>query len=180
MTYTKTHALILNHNNHITITDLKIFKNSYNRFTYIIILVTNLCLYIKSYTYGRLILIPISRRMHTYIDFLVCDTELIHILILVSRMTYTYTYLPYDIYLYLSPVGHILIPISRRTHTYTNSDFLIYGTELIHILRQRYLSRSHTSIYLILVQIFRRSYRVYAYTEILIHVLVLISILDLP
>ena len=111
ITYTNTHAFILNHNTHITITYLRIFRNSYNKFTYIIFLVTNLCLYIKSYTYGILILIPISRRMHTYIDFLVCDTELIHILILISRMTYTYTYLPYDIYLYLSPVGHILIVI---------------------------------------------------------------------
>ena len=91
MTYTETHALILNHNNHIIVTDIRIFMNSYNKFTYIIILVTNLCLF-SSLVYG---------------------TELIHILRL----------------------------ISRRTHTYT-------------------------SISLILVQISRRSYRAYAYTEV--------------
>ena len=111
ITYTNTDAFILNHNTHITITYLRIFRNSYNIFTYIVFLVTSLCLYIKYYTYGRRILILISRRMHTYIDFLICDTELIHILILISRLTYTYTYLPYDIYLYVSPVGHILILI---------------------------------------------------------------------
>ena len=46
--------------------------------------------------------------------------------------------------------------------------FLINGIELIHILRQRYLSRTHTSIYLILVQISRRSYIAYAYTELIL------------
>ena len=57
MTYTKTHALILNHNKHITLTDLIIFMNSSNRFTYIIILVTNLCLF-RFLVYGiELILI---------------------------------------------------------------------------------------------------------------------------
>ena len=45
-TYTcVTHAFILNHNKHITITDIIIFMNSYNTFTYIIILVTNLCFF---------------------------------------------------------------------------------------------------------------------------------------
>ena len=42
------------------------------------------------------------------------------------------------------------------------------GTELIHILRQRYLSCTHTSIYLILVQISRRSYIAYDYTELIL------------
>ena len=46
--------------------------------------------------------------------------------------------------------------------------FLINGTELIHIVRRRYLSRTHTSIYLILVQISRRSYIAYAYAELIL------------
>ena len=94
-TYTETYALILNHNNHITITDLRIFRNSYNRFTYIIILVTNLCLF----------------------RFLVYGTEFI------LRATYTYSYLTLmaDLFLFRFPVGHILILISRRTHTDSDS-----------------------------------------------------------
>ena len=136
ITYTKTHALILNHNKHITVTDLIIFMNSYNRFTYIIILVTNLCLYIRSYTYDILILILISRMTHTYIDFLVCGTELIHILILISRMTHNYSDSSYTIL-------NLYIYLNRGTYP--------------HI---------HTSIYHILVQISRRSYRAYAYTEV--------------
>ena len=147
--------------------------NSYNTFTYIILLVTNLCLFrslvygielilitilylLKTYTYGRLILIPIScmthiytylpqdtylylspvghililisRRTHTYIDFLVCDTELIHILILISRQTHTYAYLPSDIYLWLSLEGYILIHISQRTYISNLYLYLSYGS----------------------------------------------------
>ena len=151
ITYTGTHAFILNHNKHITVPDIGIFMNSYNRFTYIIILVTNLCLFrslvygteliliailylLRTYTYDRLIFIPISRRTHlylspvghililvsrrthTYIDFLICDIEPLHILRLISRRTHTYAYLSSDIYLCLSLEGHILIQISQRTY----------------------------------------------------------------
>ena len=42
--------------------------------------------------------------------------------------------------------------------------FLVYSTELIHILRRRYLSRTHISIYHKLDQSSRRSYRAYTYT----------------
>ena len=83
MTYTETHALILNHNKHKQEQISKSFGNSYNTFTYIIILVTNLCFFrylvygteliliknlylLRSYTDDILILIPISRRTHTY------------------------------------------------------------------------------------------------------------------
>ena len=131
--------------------------NSYNKFTYILILVTNLCLFrfliygtelilianlylLRSYTYGRLILIPISRRSHTY------------------------TYLSYDTYLYLSPVGHILILISRRTHTYSDSSYTVLNL-YIYLDGDTYL-HTHTSIYLIIVRISRRSYRAYAYIEV--------------
>ena len=123
MTYTKTHALILNHNKHITLTDLRIFRNSYNIFTYIIILVTNLCFFrylvygtelilitnlylLRSYTDDRLILIPISRRTHTY----ACIRR---ILIQVSQRTYIYIGLILmfvsDLQLFRSPKGHIYI-----------------------------------------------------------------------
>ena len=93
MTYTDTHALILNHNKHITVTDLRIFMNSYNTFTYIIILVTNLYLY-RSLVYG---------------------TEL------VLRATYTYSELTLmaDLFLFRSPVRVTeLIPIRRYLYTY--------------------------------------------------------------
>ena len=121
MTYTKTHALILNLNKPITLTDLRIFRNSYNRFTYIIILVTNLCFFrylvygtelilitnlylLRSYTDDKLILIPISLRTHTY----ACIRR---ILIQVSQRTYIYrTYT--DACLRL-----IIILISQRTYT---------------------------------------------------------------
>ena len=97
MTYTETHAFILNHNNHITITYLIIFRNSYNELIQLLMLITDLCLF------G-------------------------------------------------SPIG---------------------VTELI----TRTYYRAYTgTYYLILVQISSRSYRAYAYTDILIHVLVLISI----
>ena len=98
ITYTDTHAFILNHNKHITVSDIIIFMNSYNTFTCIIILVSNLCLFrylvydtelilitnlylLRSYTDDRLILIPITRRTHTY----ACIRR---ILIQVSQMTY--------------------------------------------------------------------------------------------
>ena len=93
MTYTNTHALILNHNKHITVTDLRIFMYSYNTFTYIIILVTNLYLY-RSLVYG---------------------TEL------VLRATYTYSELTLmaDLFLFRSPVRVTeLIPIRRYLYTY--------------------------------------------------------------
>ena len=112
MTYTKTHALILNHNKHIALTDLRIFMNSSNRFTYIIILVTNLCLF-RSLVYG--------------IE-----------LILIANLYLSDLTLVADLFLFRSPVGHILILISHKTHTYI--DFLVCGTELIHILIRRHLS----------------------------------------
>ena len=107
--------------------------------------------YFLSYTYSELTLIAdlflfrspvghifilISRRTHTYIDFLVCDTELIHILIL----------------------------ISRRTHTYSDSSYTVLNL-YIYLDRGTY-PHTHTSISLILVQISRRSYKAYAYTEV--------------
>ena len=49
--------------------------------------------------------------------------------------------------------------ISRRTHTYA------YLPSDIYLCLDTYL-HTHTSIYLILVQISRRSYRAYAYTEV--------------
>ena len=67
-------------------------------------------------------------------------------------------------HLYLSPVGHILILISRRTHTYSESSHTVLNL-YIYLDRGTY-PHTHTSIYLILVQIARRSYRVYAYTEV--------------
>ena len=82
--------------------------------------------------------ILISRRPHIYIDFLVCDTELIHILILISHRTHTYAYLPSDIYLCLSLKGYILIQISQRTYI---------GLILILVLRILYLHyRAYTCI----------------------------------
>ena len=130
MTYTETHALILNHNKHLTVTDIIIFMHSYNTFTYIIILVTNLCLF----------------------RYLVCGTELILITNLYLLGSYTYGRL-------------ILIQILYLFR------FLVCCTELIQYF---YLSQ------LILISISRRSYRTYAYTEVLKQVLVLISISDLP
>ena len=57
MTYTETHALILNHNKHKQEQISKSYGNSYNTFTYIIILVTKLCFF-RYLVYGtELILI---------------------------------------------------------------------------------------------------------------------------
>ena len=91
--------------------------NSYNKFTYLLIFVTPcsdlsytvLNLYLQqTYTHSDLtlmadlflfrspighIFILISRRTHTYIDSLVCGTELIHILIRRYLSTYSYLYL---------------------------------------------------------------------------------------
>ena len=68
-------------------------------------LLQSLYWYFLSYTYSELTLIAdlylspvghiltlISRRTHTYIDFLVCETKLIHILIRRYLSTYSYLY----------------------------------------------------------------------------------------
>ena len=115
------HTFILNHNKHITVIDIIIFMNSYNTFTCIFILVTNLCFFryleygteliritnlylLRSYTDDRLILIPISRRIHTY-----------------ACIRRTYSGLPKDIYIYLpytdTCLRLIIIQISQRTYT---------------------------------------------------------------
>ena len=103
--------------------------NSYNTFTFIIILVTNLCFFrylvygteliritnlylLRSYTYGRFILIPISRRTHNY----ACIKR---ILIQVS---------PKDIHIRL-----ILMILYLYYGTYT------YITNLILVLRSLFL-----------------------------------------
>ena len=56
----------------------------------------------------------------------------------------------------------ILIPISRRTHTYSDS---LYAVSSLYIYEGTY-THTGTSIYLVLVQISRRSYRAYTYTEV--------------
>ena len=83
-----------------------------------------------------------------------------------------------NIYLCEGTRRFILVHISRKTHSYSYSSYTIINL-------YKYLDGGtypHTRIYLklILVSISRRSYRTYAYTEVLIHVLVLISISDLP
>ena len=72
----------------------------------------------------------------------------------------------------------ILVHISQMTHSYLYSSYTILNL-YIYLDGGTY---PHTHIYLkfILVLISRRSYRTYAYTKILIHVPVLISISDLP
>ena len=99
--------------------------NSYNTYTYIIILVTNLCLF-RSLIYG---------------------TELKLIADLYLLRTYTYDRL-------------ILIPIFHRTHTYSNSSYTVLN--LYIYLDGGTYPHTDTSIYLILVQISRKSYRAYA------------------
>ena len=128
ISYTKSHAFILNHKYHKTITDIGIFRNSYNNFAYILIPITNLCLLtslvcrtelllilitnlylLGSYTYSRLILIRILylQQAYPYSDLILiaglflCRSPIGHILMLVS-----------DVYLFKSPKGHIL-----RTYT---------------------------------------------------------------
>ena len=73
---------------------------------------------------------------------------------IIQTGTYTYVKVPVGSYWFISPKGHILI------HS------LLYGTKLIHILRRRYYPHTHIFICLILIQISRRSYRAYAYTEV--------------
>ena len=111
MSYAYTHL------KHKTITNIRIFMHSYNELIQLLMLIQTytysdlpselqsllpvltielilvlLILYLlRTYTYSRLILI--SRRMHTYIDFLVCETELIHILIRRYLSTNSYLYL---------------------------------------------------------------------------------------
>ena len=108
-------------------------------------LITDLCLFGSPIGVIELI-------THTYYKAYTGTSYLIHTQNLHLWQTYSYSDLPYDSYLYLSPVEHILILISCRTHTYI--DFLVCGTELIHILIRRYLS---TYSYLYLSQISRRS-----------------------
>ena len=122
ITYTEAHALILNHNKHLTITDIRIFMNSYNTFTYIIILVTNLCLYIKSNTYGRLIFIPISRRtqIYTYLPYVV-----LNLYMYLYGGTYPHTY---------TSISLILVQISHRSYrAYTYTEVPLDTTWLILI-----------------------------------------------
>ena len=87
--------------------------------------------------------------MHTYIDFLVCDIELIHILLLISRRTHTYAILLKETYLFRFLKGHIY-----RTNTHTCLTYLILYyraytciSDLIIILRILFLYfRSYTCI----------------------------------
>ena len=83
-----------------------------------------------------------------------------------------------NIYLCEGTHRFILVHISRRTHFYSYSSYTIMNL-YIYLDGGTY---PHTHIYLklILVSISRKSYRTYAYTEVLIHVQVLISISDLP
>ena len=119
----------------------------------ILILIENLYL-LGSYTYSRLILIWVLYLYHSD-------------LILIA-----------DLFLFQSPIGHILILISRRAHNYSNSSYTVLN--LYIYLDGGTYPHTHTSIYLILVPISCKIYRVYTCTEVLIHVLVLMSISDLP
>ena len=142
--------------------------NSYNKFTYIIFLVTNLYLF-RSLVYGTE---PILNATYTYSD-----------LTLIA-----------DLFLFRSPVGHILILISHRTHTYSDSLYTVLnlyidlngGTyHVLILLSVLYLFRSpvgvtelmliqrylYTYWYLYLSQTSRRSlqnlclyHRAYTYT----------------
>ena len=118
-----------------------------------LILIANLYL-LGSYTYSRLILIWVLYLYHSDV-------------ILIAYL-----------FLFRSPVGHILILISRRTHTYLDSSYTLLNLNIY--LDEGTYPHTHTSIYLILVSISRKSYRAYTCTEVLIHVLVLICISDLP
>ena len=92
---------------------------------------------LRSYTHGKLILISISRRTHTYSDSL-------------------YTVLNLYIYLYLSPVGHILLLVSYvylfrspkghifRTYTDTCLELII-----IQISRRSHRTYSYSELILI-------------------------------
>ena len=72
----------------------------------------------------------------------------------------------------------ILVHISRMTHSYSYSSYTILN--LYIYLDGGTYPHTHFYLKLIFVSISRRSYRTYAYTEVLIHVLVLLSISDLP
>ena len=122
-----------------------------------LILILLILYLLRTYTYGRLIFISISRRTHiytylpsdAYIDFHVCGIELIHILIRRYLSTYSYLYLS---------------QISRRS----SQNLCLYRDTYTRTGTYIYL-KSHVGVH-----------RTYAYTEILIHVLVLMSISDLP
>ena len=81
-------------------------------------------------------------------------------------LSYTYSELTLiaDLFLFRSPVGHIFILISRRMHTYIDSSYTVLN--LYIYLDGGTYPHTHTFISLILVQISRRSYRVYAYTKV--------------
>ena len=154
--------------------------NSYNTFTCIFILVTNLCFFryleygtelilitnlylLRSLIDDKLILIPISRRIHTY----ACIRR---ILIQVSQRTYIYrTYT--DICLRL-----IIIQISQRTYIYRTYTDTCLRLIIIQISQRTYISDlylnfcqtdtyPHTRTYIYL----RSSvgvHRTYAHTEV--------------
>ena len=127
---------------HKTITDIRIFKHSYNELIQLLRLTQTytyhiLTLYLlRSYTHGRLVLLPISRRTHTYSDSL-------------------YTVLNLYIYLYLSPVGHILLLVS---------DVYLFKSPKGHTFR----TYTDTCLGLIIIQISRRSHRTYSYSELIL------------
>ena len=147
ITYTKTYALILDHNKHITVTDLRIFRNSYNKFTYLIILVTNLCFFgylvydpelilitnlclLRSYTYDRLILISISRR------------SLQNLCLYISTLRYYKAYTYYGVFTCSEvPVGttEILRNVYWYYGTYRYTEVPVSTTKLILVLRILYL-----------------------------------------
>ena len=83
-----------------------------------------------------------------------------------------------NIYLCEDTRRFILVLISRRTHSYSYSSYTIMNL-YIYLDGGTY---PHTHIYLkfILVSSSRRSYKTYAYTKVLMHVLVLIYISDIP
>ena len=83
-----------------------------------------------------------------------------------------------NIYLCEGTRRFILVHISRRTHSYSYSSYTIMN--LYIYLDGGTYPHTHFYLKLILVSSSRRSYRTYAYTEVLMHVLVLISISDLP
>ena len=76
ISYRESHAFILNHKYHQTITDIGIFRNLYHNFAYILIPITNLCLF-KSF---------------------VCRTELL--LIFITTYTYLGLTLIADLFLF--------------------------------------------------------------------------------
>ena len=69
-----------------------------------------------------------------------------------------------NIYLCEGTRRFILVHISRRTHSYSYSSYTVLN--LYIYLDGGTCPHTHISIYLILIQISRRSYRAYAYTEV--------------